>query len=232
MTIRIMLADDHRIIRQGLRALLTHQSHLEVVAEAEDGWQALELGRKLRPDIAVMDVVMPGLNGVDATRQLRQDVPDTQVIMLSGFQQVHYVRESLGAGAAAYVVKRCAPAELVEVIEAVQVGERGLLRGFADHPAPEVLMPQTQSHRAQSAQDPVDDGLLFEEDAQQLTFRERQVLKLYAQGLSTKEVAYKLELSSKTVDTYRAHLYLKLGCRNLVELTHAAIRAGLVAPGG
>jgi DNA-binding NarL/FixJ family response regulator len=211
--IRVLLADDHTIVRKGLRALLEDQAGLEVVAEAEDGREAVRLTEQLRPDVVLMDFSMPGLNGLEATRQIVERVPGVRVLVLTRHSNQEYVDRILKAGAAGYLVKRSAPEEVVRAIRAVQRGDAYLdpsvsstiLRGYLEKPGP-----------------PGD------ERYDRLTPRQREVLQLIAEGRANREIAAMLHLSVKTVENHRAALLETLELHSTAELTQFAIRMGII----
>ncbi len=214
MGTRILLADDHRIVREGIRALLLEETNLLVVGEAETGREAVELARKLKPDVVVMDIAMPDLNGMDATRQIMTACPSTRVIALSMYSDKRFVREMLLAGAAGYLRKGCQFDELVEAIQTVVVGETYL--------APEIASAVTAdyveyiSHGAPSA-------------ISSLTSREREVLQLLAEGKRAKQIADLLHVSDRTVSTHRRHIMKKLGVDSLAGLIKFAVREGITS---
>lgn len=214
MKVRILLADDHRIMRDGLKALLEKHTSLQVVAEADSGLQTLALARESRPDIVIMDIAMPDLNGIEATRQLKEELPDVRVIALSMHSDRRFVTEVLKAGALAYVLKQSAFEDLVEAIRAVKAGRRFLSGEILDAVVSDYLGQITGS-----------DYPAF----LRLSDRERQVLQLIAEGNSTKEIAFKLRVSVKTVETHRQNLMNKLDIRSLAGLTKFAIREGLTS---
>lgn len=203
--IRVLIADDHALVRSGLRALLAAQPDLEVVGEAEDGVAVVELCRKLAPAVVVMDLTMPGQGGINATEDLRRECPDTKVVVLTMHDDVAYVRMARLAGAAAFVLKKALATELIHAIRAVQAGE--IRFPVADLPVPH-----------HSRQSPLE----------LLTSREREILTLVALGYTTLEVAAKLHISDKTVETHRAHLVEKLGLRTRADLVRFALDHGLL----
>ncbi len=214
--IRVLLADDHTIVRQGVRMCLEALGDIEVVAEAEDGEAALALTRELRPQVAVMDLTMPRLNGVEAIHRIREEFPDVEVVVLSVHDSEAYVVQALRAGAAGYVLKRNAATELAEAIRAAQAGQAYL------HPsiARRVLDDYVSRIRA--------DGDTPSEPHERLTPREREVLQLVAEGHSTRSIAGLLSLSAKTVEHHRGSVMAKLGLHSQTELVKYAIRVGLV----
>lgn len=214
MSIRILLADDHKITRQGLRSLLDENDDMEVLAEAENGRDAIELARKLNPDVIIMDVSMPDLNGVEATRQIIQDNHDVRVIALSMHSDTLFVSEMLKSGASGYLLKDCAFQELEQAIRTVTDGKAYL------SPSISGVVVEDYLHRLSKA-DMSTSGVL--------TDREREVLQLIAEGQSTKQVALKLHISAKTVETHRRQIMNKLDMHTVAELTKYAIRKGLTA---
>ena len=212
MRIRILLADDHRIVRDGLRALIEQQPDMIVVAEAEDGRTAVQLVREQAPDVAILDIGMPELNGIDATAQIRAAVPHTRVIALSMHSDRRFIAGVLRAGASGYLLKDCAFEELTRAIHTV-VGNQTYLS-----PAIAGTVVEGYVHRA----------ALPEEDAgPELTAREREILQLIAEGHSTREIAARIYISDKTVETHRRNIMAKLDLHSIADLTRYAIRTGL-----
>ncbi len=212
MGTRILLADDHEIMRQGLRSLIEKEADLEVVAEAEDGRTAVTLARKLAPDVVVMDIGMKDLNGIEATRQILAESPRIKIIALSVHRDRRFVEEMLKAGASGYLLKEGAWADLTRAIEVVSSGQVYLSPPIADLVVSDFVR-----------QSPQPDSSPFEV----LSPREREVLQLLAEGRSTKEVAAYLHVSVKTVETHRLHIMRKLDMHSMAELTKYAIREGL-----
>lgn len=213
MPIRVVLADDHVLIRAGLRALLHSLPNIEVIAEASDGHEAVEVIARHQPDVVIMDIGMPGLNGVDSTRRIVKQFPSTRVVILSMHANEEYVGRALEAGAMGYLLKGAEPAELELVFKAVMRGETYLSPSIAKH-----LVQDYLSHRKEKTQ-PLPD----------LTGRQREVLQLIAEGCSTKDIANKLKLSVKTVDTHRSELMHRLDIHDVAGLVRYAIRTGLVS---
>jgi DNA-binding NarL/FixJ family response regulator len=213
--IRILLVDDHAVIRQALRMLLENQPELEVVADVENGREAVLAVEKHNPDVVLMDVVMPGLNGLEATRQIRRASPGTRVVMLSGFVDEDQLLEALRAGASGYIIKKSDVSELVLAIQTVHRGNSyfssALSEGFD---LAEVLY---QSKRADQRS-----GV----DA--LTSREREVLQLIAEGYTNQGIANALFISVKTVEAHKSHIMSKLHARNRTDLIRYAIRKNIV----
>ena len=214
MGIRIILAEDHRITREGLVNLLQERSDMEVVGEAENGREAVKLANELSPDLVIMDVTMPDLNGIDATRIITSGSNNTKVIALSMYSDKQFVQGMIQAGASGYLLKDCAFEELVSAIQAVIQGDTYLSPGIAGIVVQDYLTKLTTDR---SSADTV------------LTNREREVLQLIAEGNSTKEIAARLSVSVKTVETHRRQIMEKLGIFSIAELTKYAIREGLTS---
>ncbi len=211
MSIRVLIADDHGVVAEGLKHLVEAQADMEVVGCVADGREAVQAARDTQPDVVVMDLSMPELNGADAARAILAREPKCRIIVLSMYSQREYVRRALKAGAAGYVVKGSAAKELVEAIRAVNAGQRYLSPRVADV----VLEDYTDEQR--------------EDPLARLSAREREVLQLLAEGKTGAEIAQRLSLSQKTVETYRARLVEKLGIRDLAGLVRFAIQKGLVS---
>ena len=214
MTIRVVLADDHQIVCEGLAALLGRKPDLQVVEQVHSGPEAVSIARELHPDVIVMDLTMPGLNGIEATRQIGHGVPGTRVLCLSVHVDKRLVCAMLDAGASGYVVKDCAFEELVIAIRTVAAGQVYL--------SPAVASLVLEEYRAGRTAGQVS-GLY------RLTDREREIVQLLAEGHSTKDIAARLHVSLKTVATHREHVMAKLQLRSIAELTKYAIREGLTA---
>jgi DNA-binding NarL/FixJ family response regulator len=214
----VLLADDHTIVRQGVRLCLEAMGDIQVVAEAEDGQAAVQLASKLRPDVAVVDLTMPRLNGIEAIRQIKRDIPTTEVVVLSVHDSEGYVVQALRAGAAGYVLKRNAATELAAAIRAAHAGQAYL------HPSVARRVIDDYLSRIHASEDAIS------EPHERLTPREREVLQLAAEGHSTRAIAGLLCLSAKTVEHHRANVMTKLGLHGQTELVKYAIRAGLVDP--
>ena len=214
MNIRVLLSDDHRMVREGLRTLLDKEPNIEVVGEAEDGRSTIELVRKLRPQVVVMDITMPDLNGMDATRKIIEELPSVKVLALSMHTDQRFVERMLNAGAKGYLPKDCAFEELARAIRTVVSNETYLSPGIADIVRRDYLR---QVRKADTS------------DLSALTTRERETLQLLAEGRTTKEIASHLEVSVKTIETYRQHIMQKLNLDSVAELTKYAIREGLTS---
>lgn len=213
--IRVVLVEDHQIVRQGLRALLEGTDDVVVVAEADNGHDGVEIAKQHRPDVVVMDLNLPGLNGVDATKAIRQAVPEAHVLILSMYSTEEHVRPAIRAGAEGYLLKGSGLSDLVAAIKAVSTGNAF----FSPQVAKIVL---DDSRRA--AQGGVPDRA-----GSELTPRERQILKLVAEGRSSPEIAKDLNLSVKTVEGHRGRIMAKLDTKNVAGLVRHAIRLGLVS---
>jgi DNA-binding NarL/FixJ family response regulator len=208
---RILIADDHGIVRSGLRALLEAKGGMEVVAEAADGVEARDLAIRERPDLAILDVRMPRLTGLQATREIREQAPDVSVLILSMHDDERYLFEALKAGASGYVLKRQADADLLDAIHAVERGEP-----FLTPDAQRALIKDVLERGGERSDD--------------LTPREQEVVKLVAEAHTNREIGEILHLSEKTVENHRGNAMRKLGMRDRVELVRYAIRRGLIEP--
>ncbi len=221
MAIRVLLADDHQMVCEGLAALLGREAGLQVIAQAHNGLEAVSIARQQRPDVVVMDLMMPELNGIEATRQVVRSLPDTRVLCLSVHIERHLVSAMLDAGASGYVLKESAFEELAAAIHAVAAG-----RAYLSPAVASLVVDEYRSGRA-AARDSA---------MHRLTGRERQIVQLLAEGHSTKEIAAILRVSVKTVATHREHAMDKLHLGSVAELTKFAVREGLTplgpTPGG
>ena len=207
--IRILLADDHAVVRQGFKMILGAQSDMEIVAEAGNGREAVESAEKLRPDIVVMDVAMPELNGIEATRRIAGASPHTRVLALSMHKDSVYVREILRAGARGYLLKDSPAPDLVAAVRAVASGE-----GYLSPAVSNAVLDDYRRH----VSNPID----------LLTSREREVLQMLAEGKTNKEIAVVLNLSVYTVDAHRGRIMEKLNLHSINELVRFAVRNGLI----
>ncbi|KJK50578.1 regulator [Lentzea aerocolonigenes] len=209
MTVRILLADDHALVRRGVRLILDNEPGLTVVSEAGDGAEAITKARADQPDLAILDIAMPRMTGLQAARELSRSMPDLRILILTMYDNEQYFFEALKAGASGYVLKSVADRDLVEACRAAMRGEpflypaamSSLIRNYLDHGS-----------------------------ARAITDREEEILKLVAEGHSSKEIADLLVISVKTVERHRANLLQKLGLKDRLELTRYAIRAGLIEP--
>jgi DNA-binding NarL/FixJ family response regulator len=212
MKIRVMLADDHRLFRDGLRTLLHQQADIEVVGMAVDGSSVTEVAGACKPDVVLMDMSMPGLNGIEATRRLVAEYPDVRVVMLSMHADRRFVVESLCAGALGYVLKDCEIGDLVEAIKSVGKRQIYLSKTIAEAVVRDYLALTIQQPESAFAV---------------LSAREREVLQKLSEGHSAKEIAATLQVSIKTVETHRKNIMDKLNIHSIAELTKYAIREGL-----
>jgi DNA-binding NarL/FixJ family response regulator len=215
MTIRVLLADDHAVLRAGLRALIEDEPDMEVVGEAANGAEAVELARTLRPDVVVMDISMPVMNGLEATAAITAQGGDTRVLVLTMHAEEEYLFQVLEAGGSGYVLKQSADSELMNAIRTVYRGEAFL------YPSAVRLLLQAYQKGKKGGERSGDDVL---------SERETQVLALTAEGYSNQEIAARLYLSPKTVDTYRQRIMEKLGLHHRSELVHYALDRGLLRP--
>jgi len=213
MSIRILLADDHGIIRQGLCSLLEKQPDMEVVGEAEDGQKAMELVRQLVPDVVIMDVTMPNLNGIDATRQITKEFPKVKVLALSIHSNKRFVADMLRAGAAGYILKECLLEELIEAIRTITAGNIYFSSKITD-----VVVDDYMDHLSEAI-----------EPTKPLTDKERQVLQCIANGIPIKDIATQMNLSIKTIEFNRRQLMKKLKIHSIAALMKYAIREGLTS---
>jgi DNA-binding NarL/FixJ family response regulator len=213
---RILLADDHAVVRRGLRLVLESEPDLEVVGEAGEGAEAIALAIEREPDLAIVDIAMPRVSGLQAIRELHRRLPRLRTLVLSMHRNEEFLREALAAGASGYVLKSAADRDLVAACRAAMRGERFL---YAPAPSPLVREQLERARRTDAAAPP-----------DPLTPREREVLKLIAEGSSNREIATALVISEKTVERHRANILEKLGMHDRVELTRYAIRRGLVEP--
>ena len=211
---RVLLADDHTLIRAGLRLVVEQRPEFAVVGEAADGRQAVALAQSLKPDVVVMDIGMPGLNGIEACRQIRESLPDTQVVMLSMHSDEGYVLRALKAGARAYLLKDSAEADLASAIRAASEG-----KSFFSPAVGKVLLEDYMRTMQRTG---------AEDSYELLSPREREILQLVAEGKSAKEVAHVLNISQKTVAFHKNNLKRKLGLGTTAELTKYALDEGLI----
>ncbi len=212
--IRVILAEDHTIVRQGLRSLLEQSDDIEVIAEAEDGREAVNKTEQLKPDIVLMDISMPILNGIEATRQIKKKFPDIKVLILTMHTTEEYISQILHAGASGYLVKKSAHHELLSAIKAIQKGNSYL--------SP-LVSKKVVDQYLQKTQDDIK-----QDRYEKLTTREREVLQLIAEGKANKEIAELLYLSVKTVETHKAHLMEKLNLHTTTDLIKYAIQKGII----
>lgn len=209
--IRVLLVDDHRILREGLRSLLERQPDIRVVGEAGDGLEAIHKVASLQPDVVVMDVAMPGMDGLQATTRIKEEHPQVRVLVLTQYDEEQFILPLLRAGASGYVLKQAGRREVLQAIR--EVAQEGVF-----------LPPQTARQVLRAIQEPQ------EEPEPRLTPRETEVLRLVAQGKTNREIATLLGISPKTVSVHRSNLMAKLGLHSSVDLVRYAIRKGLAAP--
>jgi DNA-binding NarL/FixJ family response regulator len=209
--VRIILADDHAMMREGLRAILETELGYTVVAQAGNGRETVHLAKTHAPDLVIMDISMPDLNGIEATRQILAELPGTKVIALSMHADKRFVGEMLGAGASGYLLKQSAMDELQQAIQCVMAGKTYISPEIAGAVIQEYVEMKRGAER------------------EELTAKEREVLQLIAEGLSTKEIALKLSVSVPTIETHRQHIMAKLRLHTVAELTKYAIRTGLTS---
>jgi DNA-binding NarL/FixJ family response regulator len=214
MSIKILIADDHSITREGLKVMLNKMENFEVVAEAENGRVAISLARKFQPDVVVMDINMPDLNGVDATRQIVAELPQTRIIALSMYSDRSYVKGMLKAGVSGYLLKNCAFEELADAIQTVMRYQTYLSPKISEIVRDEFV-------KMMGSNDP--------NTVELLTDKEREVLQLIAEGKKTKDIAELLHISVKTVEARRSKIMEKLNINNVAGLTKYAIREGLTS---
>jgi len=213
---RILIADDHGIVRDGLRALIEKQPDMEVVGEAEDGQMAVELAEELLPDVVIMDITMPNLNGIEATRQIVEEMPGVKVIALSIHSDRHFVVDMLKAGVSGYVLKACLSDDLIRAIRTVMTADEIYL-------SPRIASIVVDDYVSAV---PAEAGSI----SSVLTDRERKVTQLLSEGKSTKEIALQLHVSPKTIDANRRQIMNKLNIHNVAKLTKYAIQHGLTSP--
>lgn len=212
--ITVLLAEDHRVVREGFRSLLEHEGDIEVVGEAETGRQAVQLTRKLRPAVVVMDIAMPLLNGMEATRQIRKDFPDTRVLILSAHNDDAYIEQIAALGAAGFLLKQSSSHILAKAIREVQKGNT-----FFSPAIPK---------RLDGCQNSAARLLVSKKSRNRLSSREVEVLQLIAEGKPNKQIAAELGVTFKTVDKHRQHLMAKLNIHDTAGLTRYAISVGII----
>ena len=213
--IKVLLAEDHTIVRKGLHSLLEKEIGIEVVGEAEDGREAVRKAEKLQPDVVVMDIAMPGLNGLEATRQIKKRFPEMKIIILTVHANEEYVLQTLRAGASGYLVKKAAPGDLIEAIQAVYKGDSFLSPSISKTVIDEYIrQTETKSER----------DIIYGK----LTTREREVFQLIIEGHKNREIADLLYVSIKTVETHKAHIMDKLNVHSTAELIRYAMDKDLI----
>jgi len=216
MSVNVLLADDHKIVRDGLRTLIESHGSMNVVAEAETGQKTINLAKELHPQVIIMDISMPDMNGIDATRKITSDLPGIKIIALSMHADRHFVIGMLEAGASGYLLKDCAFEELVNAIHTVLANHTYLSPTIAD------IVVKNYVHKASGPSVVV---------SSELTPRERELLQLLAEGMTAKQIASTLHVSVKTVETHRRNITQKLGACSVAELIKYAIREGLTTVG-
>jgi two-component system, NarL family, response regulator NreC len=214
MNIRVLLADDHNIFRDGLHTMIDKEEGMEVIGEADNGRKAIKEAEKLAPDVVIMDISMPDMNGIEATRKIKAEMPDIKVIALSMHSDRRFVLGMLEAGASGYLLKDCAFSELAVVIRQVTTGNTYLSPKIADVVVKGYLNKMSDSSH---------------KDSVLLTSREREILQLIAEGMTAREIAEHVYLSIKTVETHRRNIMQKLNMRSIADLTRYAIQEGLVS---
>ncbi|MCE5250020.1 response regulator transcription factor [bacterium] len=213
MKISILLADDHKILRDGIRALLEKEPDFDVVGEADSGRTAIEMACKLKPDVIIMDIGMPDMNGIEATKEILSGVPSIRVLALSMYADKRFIVEMLDAGATGYLVKDCTLDEMLSAVRSVASNQKYIAQKLLVNFIDDYMKNTGNSDMLKT----------------RLTPREREVLRLIAQGKNTKEISSALHISVKTVDTHRQHVMNKLNIHNPVDLTKYAIRTGLIS---
>lgn len=215
--INVLLADDHTVVRQGLRMLLDGEADMSVVGEAENGLQTVQMARKLRPDVVVLDVAMPHLNGLEVTRRITRDLPDTRVLVLSSYSDEEYVRQLTEQGACGYLVKQTAANDLIKAIREAHKGNA-------------FFSPTISRRFLEQCRDAFTRGNPTPKKTGRLTAREAEVLRMIAEGMANKQIAAQLGISIKTVEKHRQQVMNKLGIHDVAGLTRHAITKGIVAP--
>ncbi|MFC1490661.1 response regulator [Candidatus Latescibacterota bacterium] len=213
MKIKILIADDHKILREGLRLLLSKEPDFDVIAEASSGKAAIQLACELKPDIILMDISMPDINGIEATKKILSKVPKVKILALSTYSDKRFITEMFNAGASGYLVKDCAFDEVSTAVRTVAANQKFVSPSIMDTVVDLFL----------------DKNIPSKEKTRELTERETEILRMITQGKNTKEIASELFISVKTVDTHRQHIMDKLDIHNVVELTKYAISTGLIS---
>jgi DNA-binding NarL/FixJ family response regulator len=213
--INIVLADDHQVVREGLKALLGTELDFNIIGEAGDGLETVDLVEKLHPDVLVLDLMMPGINGLEVTRQLNKKCPETGIVILSMHSNEAYVMEALHSGAKAYILKESPPEELLRAIREVMAGQCYLSSPLSEN----AIAAYTRKT-----------GITSSDPFNELTAREKEIFRLAAQGHSNTEIASCLYISPRTVETHRTNLMSKLGLRNYAQLMQFAMQQGLISP--
>ena len=214
MKMHILLVDDHTILRAGLKMMLNAQPDMDVVGEAHEGRQAIQEAQRLRPDIVLMDITMPDMNGIEATRQIKKILPDVKVLVLTMHENDEYVFQALRAGASGYILKEAADTDLISALRVVQNGN------FYLSPTAQSVMVGDYLQRVHAGEE--------KDSYSSLTEREREILKLVAEGYTNNQMAERLVISPKTVDTHRTHIMDKLNLHSRAELVKYAMRRGIL----
>ena len=214
MKIKILIADDHAVIRDGLRLLMRSQADFQVIGDAIHGREAISKAVTLRPDVIIMDIAMPEFNGIEATRQIKNDHPDMRILMLSMYSTTEHIYQAFEAGADGYLLKESAGAEIVSAIRAVHSGKKFLSEKIPPHVLAEYIRLRNTAEKSNPLE--------------RLSPREREILQLVAEGKPSVEIAEMLNLSPKTVETYRSRIMEKLGIENLAGVIKFAIQHGLI----
>lgn len=214
MKMRILLADDHTILRAGLKMMLNAQPDMEVVGEAQDGRQAIQEAQRLQPDVVLMDITMPDMNGIEATKQIKRNHPTARVLILTMHEHDEYVFQALRAGASGYMLKEAADTDLISALHIIQNGQ------FYLSPSAQSVMVGDYLQRVRTGEE--------KDSYSSLTEREREILKLVAEGYTNNQIAERLVISPKTVDTHRTHIMDKLNLHSRAELVKYAMRRGLL----
>ena len=214
MKIRILLADDHTILRAGLKMMLNAQPDMEIVGEAQDGRQAIQEAQRLQPDVILMDITMPDLNGIEATRQIKRVLSEVKILVLTMHENDEYVFQALRAGASGYMLKEAADTELITAIHVIKSGQ------FYLSPTAQSVVIGDYLQRVRTGEE--------RDSYSSLTEREREILKLVAEGHTNNQIAERLIISPKTVDTHRTHVMDKLNLHSRAELVKYAMRRGLL----
>jgi DNA-binding NarL/FixJ family response regulator len=210
----VLVAEDHTIVRKGICSLIDGKADIQVVGEAEDGREAIEKAEALTPDVVLMDITMPHLNGLEATRQIKKRCPQVKILALTMYTNEEYILQIIQAGASGYVIKQAAPAELISAIHAVYRGDT-----FLSPSVSKVIIDEYMKHRASSTSARYDE----------LTDREREVLQLLAEGHSNRSIAEELNISIKTVGVHRTSIMKKLKCQSVSDLVKYALRKGIIS---
>jgi len=214
MAIRILITDDHQLFRVGIANLLSASSQIEIVGQAENGQVAIEMAKRLKPDMVIMDLTLPVINGVDATRILHSELPETKVLILSMHAEKKYIKEALEAGAYGYLFKDCTYDQLIEAINTVNLGKK-----YLSDKITEVLIADYLNK----------EEVITDSNSQELSDRESEILKLFAEGRTTREISDKLFISVKTVGTHKQNILDKLNLKSSADLIKYAIRRGIVS---